>query len=155
MLYQLSYSRIELGSPSLNPEPQLLAMTPRAKISLHENRNSERVALFTFSAETIRIHLLGGTNMKALTVISALALTLGSTMAFSEDMVEKSNIRTVQMRSCDFWSYNSEVRGHVCSGYPSSVSVAEAWSTNDEVRRLKDRIADLERRLEALEAGNQ
>jgi hypothetical protein len=88
--------------------------------------------------------------MKKMIVIGTFALGLVALTARSEKL-ETQYIRSIRMGACDFWSYSNEARGYVCSSYPSSVSVADSYSVEEENRDLRAQIDALEKRIEVLE----
>ena len=76
---------------------------------------------------------------------------LASVAVHAESNIEPQYIRSYRMGACDFWSYSNEAKGYVCSSYPSSVSVPDSYSVEEENRQLQSKIDELERRIEALE----
>jgi len=61
--------------------------------------------------------------------------------------------RIVTVNNCSFWSYSSDHRGYVCSGYPSSVQVADGYDTARELDDANQKIRDLEERVRKLESA--
>lgn len=65
------------------------------------------------------------------------------TMAFSQVMTET-------VYNCNYWT--SQNGYYVCSSYPMSKQVVDPMSLNMKVRELEKRIADLEKKLQGVQA---
>jgi hypothetical protein len=62
-----------------------------------------------------------------------------------------SYVNTIQIQSCNFWNYDMNARGYVCSGYPQNVTVPDGFATQQEFQQMQAKIDDLEARLRKLE----
>jgi hypothetical protein len=70
----------------------------------------------------------------------------------------KANPRTYSFRPCNSWSYSSEARGYVCSITSTTMyvtDVRDVAAMANTITQLQSQIAELTKRVEALESGSR
>jgi hypothetical protein len=66
-------------------------------------------------------------------------------------MLDASNLMSHRVNNCNFWSYQTGgTGGYICSGYPQSIVVPDAYSTADIMTKLEERILKLEAKVQLL-----
>ena len=94
-------------------------------------------------------------NCLRLSVLSASIVLAVSTLTSTGFASESAtNVDGITLNNCTSWTSIRDANGffaYGCSGYPFRENVAEYYSTDRALRDANQKIADLTRRVEALE----
>ena len=82
-------------------------------------------------------------------LLSFLVLMGASAPALAFEPVELDTARYIQ--PCNYWRYDSDARGYVCSSTNISFQVMEAYEVESYISDLQQQIDDLTRRLRDIE----
>lgn len=76
----------------------------------------------------------------------ALTLFISSSVFAAGD---EGLVRSENISNCSYWTYNGTINAYVCQSYPFTTQVAEAFSTQQAILDLEERVSELEAKLKA------
>lgn len=89
------------------------------------------------------------------TVIGIFQVKEAKTESLNSEIVQSQNIfgfiNSYNFRPCSFWSYESSVRGYICSMTDMMVNVPDSHDVSSVFRDLESQVLSLEERVKKLE----
>jgi hypothetical protein len=86
-------------------------------------------------------------------LFSLVLMVVGVAQAQLNKDIRPETLTYYNVYNCTGWMFSGN--GYVCSGYPMSVQVPDAYSTSDNFKALDARIKALEAKVQLLEAKLQ